>query len=65
MGEGIKELEELGKHFLSVALAFLIVGVITPLAQGKADVSTAFVFFLLWLFFVVVGVILIRESRKR
>ena len=61
----MKELEELGKHFLGVALAFLIVGVITPLAQGKADVSTAVVFFFLWLFFVIVGVILIRESRKR
>ena len=35
----MKELEELGKHFLGVALAFLIVGVITPLAQGKANVS--------------------------
>ena len=60
----MKELEELGKHFLSIALAFLIVGVITPLAHGEADIFTAVVFFLLWLFFAIVGVILIRESKK-
>lgn len=59
----MKALEELGKHFLNVALAFLVAGVITPLAQGKFNIELAILFFLLWLIFVITGTILIGKGK--
>ncbi|WP_457634568.1 hypothetical protein [Persephonella sp.] len=65
MRKGLKNaLNEIGKHFLNVAVAVIVFSIIQPLINGKFQIGTAILFIIAYFILVIIATVFIIVGGK-